>query len=44
MENNKDQTVVTSNDLRNALDEILTDKEVTNPETHAIGCSIKWAK
>ena len=44
IDDNKDQTVVTSNDLRNALDEILTDKEVTNPETHAIGCSIKWAK
>ena len=44
IDDNKDQTVVTSTALRNALDEILTDKEVTNPETHAIGCSIKWAK
>ena len=43
IDDNKDKTVVTSNDLRNTLDEILTDKDVTNSETHAIGCSIKWA-
>jgi peroxiredoxin len=32
---------INSTDLINALDEIVTDKEVSNPETKAFGCSIK---
>ncbi|MFQ5865257.1 MAG: thioredoxin family protein [bacterium] len=34
---------VESPDLRNALDELLANKEVSTPETQAVGCSIKWA-
>jgi peroxiredoxin len=34
---------VESPDLRNALDELLADQEVSTPETVAVGCSIKWA-
>ncbi|WP_276501517.1 redoxin family protein [Terrimonas pollutisoli] len=30
-------------DTRNALDELLQNKEVTNPTTKVFGCSIKWA-
>ncbi|MFQ5824015.1 MAG: thioredoxin family protein [bacterium] len=29
-------------DLRNALDELLAGKEVSTPETRAVGCPIKW--
>ena len=32
-----------SEDLRNAIDEILAGKEVTTPTTKTFGCSIKWA-
>lgn len=32
-----------SEDLRNAIDEILAGKEVTSPTTKTFGCSIKWA-
>jgi peroxiredoxin len=28
--------------LREALDELLSDKEVSIPETYSIGCTIKW--
>ncbi|MFQ6113182.1 MAG: thioredoxin family protein [bacterium] len=34
---------VESADLRNALDELLASKEVSTPETRAVGCTIKWA-
>ena len=30
--------------LRNALDELLTGKEISVPETFTIGCTIKWKK
>ena len=30
--------------LRNALDEMLTGKEVSIPETYSIGCTIKWKR
>lgn len=33
----------TSHDARNALNEILDDKEVTTPVTRVFGCSTKWA-
>jgi hypothetical protein len=29
-------------DLRQALDELLAGKPVSNPLSHAIGCSVKW--
>ena len=44
IDDNKDPDSVTSSDLRLALDAILSDSTVDNPETHGIGCSIKWAK
>ena len=33
---------VRSHDLRAAIDAVLTHKKVANPDTHAIGCTIKW--
>jgi thiol-disulfide isomerase/thioredoxin len=44
IDDNKDPDNVTSSDLRNALDELLSEHDVTRSETHGIGCSIKWAK
>ena len=44
IDDNKDSDNVTSSDLRNALDELLSERAVTSSETHGIGCSIKWAK
>jgi len=44
IDDNKDPDNVTSSDLRNALDELLSERAVTSSETHGIGCSIKWAK
>jgi len=35
---------VTSQDLREALDAVLSGRAVNNPETHAMGCTIKWAE
>ena len=35
---------VTKNYLRNALDDILVGLDPRLPETHAIGCTIKWKK
>lgn len=34
---------VRSRDLRNALDAVLAEEKVAHPETHTIGCTIKWA-
>ncbi|MFQ5950109.1 MAG: thioredoxin family protein, partial [Nitrospiria bacterium] len=33
-----------SHDLRNAIEAVLSGKTVESPETHAIGCTIKWAQ
>lgn len=41
IDNSKDISEVTSNDLKNALDEILNGKEVTNKVTKQFGCTIK---
>jgi peroxiredoxin len=35
---------VQNNYLRNALDELLSGKEISVPETFTIGCTIKWKK
>jgi len=43
IDDSKDETRVTSRDLRGALDSILSGKEITQPETQAFGCTIKWA-
>ena len=44
IDDNKDPNSVNSSDLRIALDAILSNSTIDNPETHGIGCSIKWAK
>ena len=42
IDDSRDPSKVTSNDLRNALDDILSGKEVRVPDTRPFGCSIKW--
>jgi peroxiredoxin len=42
IDDSRDPLRVTSNDLRNALDDMLTGKEVRVPDTRPFGCSIKW--
>jgi peroxiredoxin len=44
IDNNMDPSDVESNDLANAIDEVLAGKSVTKPETKAFGCSIKRAE
>jgi len=41
IDNSRRESEVNSTDLRNALDEILEGKKVSNPETKAFGCTIK---
>jgi peroxiredoxin len=41
IDNSKNEADIVSQDLKNALDEILEGKEVTNKATKAFGCSIK---
>ena len=41
IDNSRRESEVNSKDLRNALDEILGGKKVSNPETKAFGCTIK---
>jgi len=41
IDNSKNEEDVVTQDLKNALDEILSGKEVTNKATKAFGCSIK---
>lgn len=43
-DNWKEVDKVKSRYLRNALDEIIAGKQVSVPETFAIGCTIKWKK
>lgn len=42
-DNYQDPAAVKSPDLQNALDDLLGNRPVRAPETHAMGCSIKWA-
>lgn len=42
-DNYQDPKAVKSHDLRNALDDLIANRPVRTPETHAMGCSIKWA-
>jgi peroxiredoxin len=35
---------VVTHDLRDALDALLEGRPIAQPETHAVGCTIKWAK
>lgn len=42
IDDNKDARLVSSHDLRNALDDLLAGREVRVPRTRPFGCSIKW--
>ncbi len=41
-DNYQNPKAVKSHDLKNALDDLLANGPVQNPETPAMGCSIKW--
>lgn len=41
IDDSKRESAVSTTDLKSALDEILSGKEVSDPETKAFGCSIK---
>jgi peroxiredoxin len=43
-DNWQDQLNVKANYLRNAIDELLSGREISVPETFTIGCTIKWKK
>ena len=43
-DNWQDPRAVKSHDLRNAVEALLEGRPVSQPETHATGCTIKWAK
>ena len=38
----RDSAKITKNDLENALDELLADKEISTKITNPIGCNVKW--
>lgn len=38
----KDTSMMTVNNLENALDQHLAGKKITNPVTNPIGCNVKW--
>ena len=42
IDDSKDPKMVTSHDLRNALDDLTAGKDVRTPRTRPFGCSIKW--
>jgi peroxiredoxin len=42
VDNPRESSKITVNDLDNALEEILTGKEITTPMTNPIGCNVKW--
>jgi peroxiredoxin len=42
VDDSRDPSKVTSNDLRNALDDLLDGKEVRTPETRPFACSIEY--
>ena len=44
IDDNKEESLVQFHDLRNAINCILTQTRIENPETTSIGCSIKWQK
>lgn len=43
-DNWQDVENVRSHDLRSAIEAVVLGKSINNPETHALGCTIKWAK
>jgi peroxiredoxin len=38
----RDTSKMTVNDLENALEELISGKEITTPVTNPIGCNVKW--
>jgi hypothetical protein len=42
VDDSRDPSKVTSNDLRNALDDLLEGREVKTPETRPFACSIEY--
>jgi peroxiredoxin len=42
VDNPKDESLVTVNDLENALEEQLAGKPISTPVTNPIGCNVKW--
>jgi len=43
IDDSRDPSRVTSQDLRNALEDLLAGRDVRVPDTRPFGCSIKWA-
>lgn len=41
-DNWKDPLQVQQEDLRRAIDEVLSGRAVSQPRTHAVGCTLKW--
>ena len=42
VDNPRQSSKITVNDLANALEQLLAGKEITNPITNPIGCNVKW--
>ena len=42
VDNPRDTSKITVNNLENALEELLAGKEITTPITNPIGCNVKW--
>jgi len=42
VDNPKDQTAITVNDLDRALEELTEGREISIPATNPVGCNIKW--
>jgi peroxiredoxin len=42
VDNPRDSSKITVNDLENALEELLGGKPITKPVTNPIGCNVKW--
>jgi hypothetical protein len=38
----RDPSHATTNDLSEAIDDYVSGREISNPRTESIGCSIKW--
>lgn len=38
----RDPSHATTNDLSDAIDDYVSGREVSNPRTESIGCSVKW--
>ena len=42
VDNPRESSKITVNDLENALEQLLAGKEITEPITNPIGCNVKW--